>query len=93
MNDVEQEAFQDSAEENSIGMVSINSIYFNKNHFVLTVNLKMSASQNNIMVPYKVDTGSDGNIMPLHIFKKLFPKITNEQLVANKNKNILLKNI
>ena len=42
------------------------------------------------MVLYKVDTGSDGNIMPLHIYKKLFPKITNKQLVATKNKNILL---
>ena len=39
----------------------------------------MSAGQNNVMVPYKVDTGSDGNIMPLHIYKKLFPIITNEQ--------------
>ena len=36
------------------------------------------------MVPYKVDTGSDGNIMPLDIYKKLFPEITNEQLVATK---------
>ena len=24
-----------------------------------------------IMVPYKVDTGSDGNIMPLSIYKKI----------------------
>ena len=51
----------------------------------------MSAGPNNIMVPYKADTGNDGNIMPLHIYKKLFPKITNEQLVATENKNILLK--
>ena len=51
----------------------------------------MSAGPNNIMVPYKVDTGSDGNIMPLHICKNCFLKITNEQLAATKNKNILLK--
>ena len=44
----------------------------------------MSAGPNNVMVPYKVDMGSDGNIMLLHIHKKLFPKITNEQLAANK---------
>ena len=55
------------------------------------VNLKTSAGPNNIMVPYNVDTGSDGNIMSLHIYKKLFPNITKEQLAANKNKNILLK--
>ena len=30
----------------------------------------MSAGPNNIIVSYKVDTGSDGNIMPLHIYKK-----------------------
>ena len=89
MNEVEQEPTQDSAVENSIDSVSINSIH--KNHSVITENLKMSAGQNKIMVPYKVDTGSDGNIMPLNIFKKMFPKITNEQFVATKNKNILLK--
>ena len=44
----------------------------------------MSAGINNIIVPYKVDTGSDGNIMSLHIYQKLFPTITCEQLVATK---------
>ena len=43
------------------------------------------------MVPYKVDKGSDGNIMPLHIYKKLFPNITNDQLVVTKKNNIQLK--
>ena len=50
VTELEQEAVQDSAEENA---VSINSIQFNKNCSVLTVNLKMSAGLNNIMVPYK----------------------------------------
>ena len=91
MNEVEQEVTLDSAEVNSIDSVSINSIHFNKDNSVLTANSKTSAGPNNIRVPYKVDTGSDGNIMPLNIYKKLFPKITNEQLVATKNKNILLR--
>ena len=43
------------------------------------------------MVLYKVDIGSNGNIMPLYVYKKLFPKVTNKQLDTNKNKNILLK--
>ena len=43
------------------------------------------------MVLYKIDMGSDNNIMPLHIYKKLFPKITNELLATTRNKNILLK--
>ena len=57
---------------------------------MLTTNLKMSAGPNNMMVPYKVDIGSDSYIMPLHIYK-IFPKVINEQLVTTKNKNILLK--
>ena len=46
----------------------------------------MSACPKNVMVPYKVDTGSDGNIMPMHIYKKLCQKITNEHLVAMNKK-------
>ena len=91
MNEVEQEAAQDSEEENNIDLVNINSIHFNKNCSVITANLKMSASINSVIVPYEVDTGSNGNIMPLHIYKKLFPKITSEQLVATKNDSIQLK--
>ena len=91
MNGVEQEAAQDSAEENSIDYVNINSLHFNKNCFVITAKLKMSAGINNIIAPYKVDTGSDGNIMPLHIYKLLFPRITSEQLAATKNKSVQSK--
>ena len=39
-------------------------------------------------VPHKAATGSDGNIMPLHRYKKLFPRETKEQLAAT---NIKLK--
>ena len=35
--------------------------------------------------------GSDGNIMLLHIFKKLFPGVTNEWLAETFSKCILLK--
>ena len=51
----------------------------------------MSAGKNNINVSYKIDTDSNGNIMPLHMYKKLFPNIRNEQLAKTKNKNVLLK--
>ena len=51
----------------------------------------MLAGQSNIMATYKIDTGSDGNIMPLHMYKQLFPNTTNEQLAATKNKHVLLK--
>ena len=48
----------------------------------------MSAGINNVIVPYKVDTGTDGNIMPLHIYKKIFPRITNGQFVARKKMKV-----
>ena len=58
MHNVEQETVQNDAVGN-IELVSINSIQFNKKHSVLTANLKTSAGQNNIIVPYKIDTGSE----------------------------------
>ena len=58
MNEVEQETAQDSAEENSIDSVNINSIHFNKNFSLITAKLKMSTGINNVIVPYKVDTCS-----------------------------------
>ena len=90
VNEVEQETVQNDAREN-IELVSINSFQFNKNHSILTINLKTSADQSNIMVPYKIDSGSNGNIMALHMYRKLFPNITNEKLSATKNKNVILK--
>ena len=90
MDEVEQEAVQgDASKENEL--VSIYSIQLNKKHSVLTANLKMSAGQNNLMVPYKIDTGSHGNIMLLHMYNKLLPSITNEQLATTKSKNVLIK--
>ena len=83
MNEVKQETVQDSTEENSIDLVNINSIHFNKNHLVIK-KLKMSAGINNVIVTYKVDTGSNGNIMPLHIYKKLFLRIICKQFAATK---------
>ena len=74
MNEVEQEAAEDSVEENIPDSVSINSIHFNKICYVITANLKMLVGINNVIVSYEVDTGSDGNIMPLHIYKNYFLK-------------------
>ena len=91
VNEAEQEVVQDSAEKNSSDSVNINSIHFNKNHSIITAKLKMSAGINNIIAPYKVDTGNDGNIMPLQIYKKLFPRITSGKLAATKNESVQLK--
>ena len=47
---------------------------------MLTAKLETFADNNNMAIPYKIDTGSDGNIMPWYIFKKLFPGVTDSQL-------------
>ena len=51
----------------------------------------MLAGKNSINIKYKIDMGNDCNIMPTYLFKKLFPEVTNEQLVATVNKCILLE--
>ena len=65
--------------------VNINSVSFNSNHSTIIANLKTLSNKATIVVLYKVDMGSDGNIMPFNIFTKLFPSTTADQLVATKD--------
>ena len=50
--------------------VSIDSVHLNKNWSLLTTELETWAGNNSRVIPYKIDTGSEGNIMPLFILKK-----------------------
>ena len=59
--------------EDDLEMVSINSLCFNKGCSVLTAKLQTSVDNNNMIILYTIDTGSDRNIMPWHIFKKCPP--------------------
>ena len=52
----------------------------NKNQSLLMVELETHAGDNKIIIPYKIDTGSKGNIMLWHIFQRLFKKITEDEL-------------
>ena len=65
VHDIEQEATSD----NQIDMVNINYIGFNSKQSVIVAKLKISSNQISIIIPYKINTGSDGNIMPICIFK------------------------
>ena len=47
---------------------------------MLTAKLDMHTGINKITIPYKIDTGSDGNIMPWYIFKKFFSRFTEAEL-------------
>ena len=51
----------------------------------------MQVGKTTTEILYKIDTGSEGNIMPLHIFKKLFKNMPEEQLKGSIKSNIKLK--
>ena len=48
---------QDSQDE-EIEIVSINSIYLNKNWPLITVHIELQVGKNTVEIPYKIDTGS-----------------------------------
>ena len=89
VHNMETEA--DQGQEINIETENINLVKFNSNHSAVIANLKTSSSKVIITVPYKVDTGSNGNIMPLSIYKKLFPRVSIEQLSGTRDTIIKLK--
>ena len=87
MHEVETEMVQEPQKE-EIDTVSINSVYLNKNQSLITAHLEMQVGEITAEILYKTDTGSEGNIMPLYIFKKLFKNMTEEQLKRSIKGNI-----
>ena len=67
-------------EEGIIEEVSINSVYLNNKWSLIAAQLETQCGNNALKVPYKIDTGSEGNLMLLYIFKKLFRNRSVEQL-------------
>ena len=51
----------------------------------------MQVDKTTVEISYKIDTGSEGNIMQLYIFKKLFRNMSEEQLKGSIKGNINLK--
>ena len=90
MYSINQETYQ-YQKEDIIDKVNINSINFNGKHSVISVNLKASSDQARVKVPYKTDTGSDVNIMPLYIYKKIIPYGHKRTTSGKKDENIKLK--
>ena len=56
--------------------MSINSVYLNKNWSLITAQLEMQVGETTLEVPDKIDTGSEGNLMSIYIFKKLFKNMS-----------------
>ena len=74
VHEVEIDLDPESQEEDT-EIVSINSVYVNKKWSSIMVNLQTQAAKASLEVPYKIDNGSEGNIMPLYIFQKLFANV------------------
>ena len=79
VNELELETSQEYS-EGEIETVSIDSVHMNKNKSLLMAKLEMCAVNNIVRIPYKIDMGNEGNIMPWHIFKKLFKNVTEAEL-------------
>ena len=87
VHDIKQKVTND----NQIDMVDINFISFNSKQSIIVAKLKTSSNQNCTIIPYTIDTGSDGNKLPVYIFNILFPRVMTEQFEATKNKSTVLK--
>ena len=83
LNIIEKETVHE--QDPCIEMVNIYSVSFNSNHSTIIANLKTSSNRATIVMAYKGDMGSDGNIMPFNIFTKLFPSTTADQQAATKD--------
>ena len=79
------------SQEGDTEIVSINSVHVNKKQSSITAKLQMQVGKVLLEVPYKIDTGSERNIMPLYIFRKLFVNIGKDQLKRLVKGNIKLK--
>ena len=78
-------------QEEDTEIVSINSVYVNRKWSSIMAKLEMQVGKVALEIPYKIDTGSKGNIMPLYIFRKLFANINEDQLKRLVKGNIKLK--
>ena len=87
--EVEVKMVQES-QGDKVETVSIDLVHLNKGQSVITAHLETHAGKSIVEIPYKIDTGREGNIMPLYIFKTLFKNITVEQLKKSIKSHIRL---
>ena len=74
VHEVEIEVATEPNEED-IETLSINSIYLKRNQSLITAHLKMQVSETATEIPYKIDTGSEGNIIAIIYYLKSCSKI------------------
>ena len=88
---VQEVGVEMAQEEGIVEEVSINSVYLNNKWLLITAQLEMQVGNNTLKVPHKIDTSSEGNLMLLYIFKKMFRDESVEQLKRSIKSNIKLK--
>ena len=67
--EVEQELYENTEKDGQIDTLKMDFINFNVKSLGTIAKYKMG-----IYISYKIDTGSDCNILPFHINKNLFPR-------------------
>ena len=72
-------------------LVNIRYLNFESVRSVIFTKLESSTSQQRNQITYKINTESDGNLIPFRVFKTLFPKSTIADLHATKNSSVMLK--
>ena len=77
VHEVEIEMGQDAQEED-IETMSINPLHLNRKWSLIMANLEMQVGETALEIPYKINTGSEGSLMPLYIFQKLFKNMSEE---------------
>ena len=74
-----------------IETVSIDFVHLNKSQSLLMVELEIHAGTNKIIILYKIDMGSKGNVMLWHIYKRLFKNLTEAELKKTVKRHIKLR--
>ena len=69
VHEIDVKVAQESQDE-QIEIVGIDFVHLNRNQSVIMAYLYAFAGKDKVKMPYKIDMGSEGNIMPLYIFKK-----------------------
>ena len=82
---------ESQAEDTEI--VSINSLYVNRKWSSIMAKLEMQVGKTALEIPYKIDTGREGNIMLIYIFQKLICKHKQESVEKISKRKHKVKNV
>ena len=88
INESEDNGMDDLADQ--VQSLFYHDVHFNNINMRMHTELGCEISQNSSKQVFKVDMGADGNLMPITMFMKLYPKISLETLTKTIDKVIML---